>query len=403
MNTIKTVSTVLSYTFLISLMGTGCTSSLQKANPNGQTLVIDSSIGTDSADLSPWLASFEVIPLEDTAAAFFEHADKLILHGDNYIVLDRHGAKKALVFDKKGRYVTSFGTIGRGPGELLQFNNLWIKPNGYIEAYDFLSNKLVQFLPNYLVASQQKLKTSYRFTTLHPLTDSTYVGSADYNLTDISNNNQGYRLAILDNFLEPISYAAPFDEALKGLVGRSSNQPFVHSGEYISFQQPLYSTIYHIYPDGTIASGYTLSFTHNALAGDFEKSLIAPNSADFNPISLNLQATQALFAPYQHFAGEWWETKDYLLVLNQVDEKTRRWSLIDKVSMKTLIQSSKLQDTKDHHFVLPSFTTVDAEANTFYAVYNSIYLGLILTENSPHRALLEQYPDGQFLIKMKLK
>jgi hypothetical protein len=402
MNKTRRVALFLCYAFAASWMGIGCSSS-QNVDSSGQTIVIDTSIGTDSADLSPWLASLEVIALDDTSAAFFEHADKLILHGDNYIVLDRQGAKKALVFDQKGNYVTSFGTIGKGPGELLQFNNLWIKPNGYLEAYDFLGNKLVQYLSDYRVASQQKLATSDRFTAIHPLTDSTYVGTAGYSLTDSSKNHQGYRLAILNNFLEPIAYAAPFAEELKGLVGRSSNQPFVASENYISFQQSLYPTIYHIYPDGTVVSGFNFSFVQNGLPADFETSLIAPNSADFNPMSLNLQASRALFAPYQYFAGEFWEMKDYLLTLHHVDEKTRRWSLIDKASMKTLVQSSKLQETKDHHFALPSFTTVDAANNTLYAVYNSMYLEMILTANSPHRDLLKKHPDGQFLIKMKLK
>ena len=403
MNKTRRVAWFLCYAFAASWMGIGCSSS-QNVDSSGQTIVIDTSIGTDSADLSPWLASLEVIALDDTSAAFFEHADKLILHGDNYIVLDRQGAKKALVFDQKGNYVTSFGTIGKGPGELLQFNNLWIKPNGYIEAYDFLSNKLVQYLPStYRAGSERRLKTPNRYSALHPLTDSTYVGTAGYNLTDSTQNHQGYRLALLDDFLEPFAYAAPFDEELIGLVGRSSNQPFVPSGNYISFQQSIYPTIYHIYPDGTVVSGYNFSFVQNALPADFETSLIAPNREDFNPMSLNLQAARALFAPYQHFAGEFWEMKDYILTLHQVDDKTRRWSLIDKASMKTLVQSSKLQETKDHHFALPSFTTVDVATNTLYAVYNSMYMEMILTANSPHRDLLKKHPDGQFLIKMKLK
>lgn len=72
---------------------------------------------SDTVTASTLFDDFEYISLETTKQSIFGNIDKLIVHNDNFFILDKAILKKIIVFSKSGKYIRTIGNLGKGPGE----------------------------------------------------------------------------------------------------------------------------------------------------------------------------------------------------------------------------------------------------------------------------------------------
>lgn len=67
----------------------------------------------------------ELIPLETTDFCLIGHINKIIPKNDRFYIHDDI-AKCVFVFDKQGKFITKIGSVGRGPGEYIELNNIYM-------------------------------------------------------------------------------------------------------------------------------------------------------------------------------------------------------------------------------------------------------------------------------------
>ena len=130
-------------------------------NPKPQTGELIISVDLDNpveASLFDYFSSIELLPLETSPNVLISGISKIVVHQDNYYVLDKQQCI-IFVFDKAGEYLFKIDKKGKGKGEYLfisDFNinpytgNLEIlEPHGPVKIYDSLGNFIEQKRINY--------------------------------------------------------------------------------------------------------------------------------------------------------------------------------------------------------------------------------------------------------------
>ena len=91
------------------------------------TVILDVYSNTISeVNTSDLIKDIRFIPLETTPDNLIGSISKTIKNKDRYYILDARIAKKILVFDTKGKYLFSFGKIGKGPEEFTKLVDISI-------------------------------------------------------------------------------------------------------------------------------------------------------------------------------------------------------------------------------------------------------------------------------------
>jgi hypothetical protein len=71
---------------------------------------------TIASDIFPL---FDFIKLETNDEAIFGNIERIIFYNDRIFILDSEVAGKLLAFDRSGKYITTVGGKGKGPGEII--------------------------------------------------------------------------------------------------------------------------------------------------------------------------------------------------------------------------------------------------------------------------------------------
>ncbi|TKG94746.1 6-bladed beta-propeller [Puteibacter caeruleilacunae] len=74
--------------------------------------------------------SFKYIPLETTPECLIGNIEKIEMLDDHLIIFDRFVTKKIFVFNINGKFITTLGERGKGPGEYSMLSDFDISPDG---------------------------------------------------------------------------------------------------------------------------------------------------------------------------------------------------------------------------------------------------------------------------------
>jgi hypothetical protein len=110
----------------------------ESKEPALYTIDLDSIKTVDSIKMSSIFGKARAIILEETDYSLIGGISKFQVF-DNYVfVLDRNGAKKLFVFDKKnGKYLRQIGSLGQGPGEYIEIRDFCLDvANREVYIYD---------------------------------------------------------------------------------------------------------------------------------------------------------------------------------------------------------------------------------------------------------------------------
>lgn len=123
---------------IVILVFEGCKDSKQKEDimvlcsyPHEQTILVE--------DLTPYIDSVQVIPLETTEKSFITHVEKILLTPDRkMIVLHSTGI---LLFNNNGIFLFQIGKVGRAPGEYQKIYDICLDGK-YLLAVDYNNDVL---------------------------------------------------------------------------------------------------------------------------------------------------------------------------------------------------------------------------------------------------------------------
>ncbi len=138
MNQLKTQIATLVSIASILYATTSCESS--KSNENGQLVTI--SMDLDNREVSDiGLFSLDTLHLDNSDEALVFRARDILFNGDNICIW---GPNKAIIYTKDGKFINQLGTQGRGPGEYLNLNAVYVSDGKYYIS-DFNDKKLLEY------------------------------------------------------------------------------------------------------------------------------------------------------------------------------------------------------------------------------------------------------------------
>lgn len=396
-------------TFLIILcIGCNQTKSVDKEDitgKNSDTILIDTKNIPRFSDISHRVKDIKIIPLEEEEGNFIGGVDNVIIHKENYIVIDKRIAKNVFVFDKSGKYKAQLVNLGRGPGEIIQINDVWKNERGDIQVYDFGSRKVVTYNNDYTYKNSISTGRKYMFANISSVPGSdSYVGYAGYNIPNPPYNNKNYQVSWLSQeFIPNNAYALEYAEELRNALVYTSLSPFKKFDDSLRFVRYYDNNIYNIQDEGRITKRFILDYGSKQFPQNYENSIFLPNSRilkateggrDYSKIS-------DLFEGYYMFAGSWFETQKY--VMFQSDDPNRKTfvSLYDKKKNQVIAQSIVFRDSEKYHMLIPFPMTVENGR------YVSVLPGQILIKyvddpQSPFYDLVVENQEKNFIIEYTL-
>ena len=367
--------------------------------------MVDGSHVTDSEDISSIVDKIRIVALEERDEGYIGEIDRVLIHRENYVILDKYVGKQALVFDSAGKYMTKLGEIGRGPNELTQINGIWIKQDTGIDLYDFAAKKIVSYDKDYQVSNTISIRSNpAAFQSVVPIPHSdTYLAFVGYSFQNEPYEGRHYRLAFLDSNFNRKKVARTYDADLSGALITTPVNPFVPINDTIRFFEHFDNAIYDIGPDGQLAKRYILDYRPKPFPADFETRTIKQNLSLFKADVPDFTAIQRLYEGFWGFNGGWLETERYA-VFDSFDDKHNSFtSVYDKHIKKMVAQSIRLADSTRYHIVLPPLFASAYQENRFVAVYPGYILKSIVMPKSPFFDRINQYPEKNFLFEITLK
>ena len=214
-----------------------CVLCFTMCNPKSQTDELTISVDLDNpeeASLFDYFSSIELLPLETSPNALITGVSKMIVHQNNYYVLDKQQCI-VLVFDKAGRYLFKIDKKGQGVGEysfISDFNfnpytgNLEIfEPSGGVKIYDYLGNFIEQKRINY-----PGFRAAHYFIAID---NDTHVFHSKYTPKKIIYFNLDDKKLLSEQFEEHRS------------LGAYSGAPYQYRDEWYFFR-PIHPVVYKI-------------------------------------------------------------------------------------------------------------------------------------------------------------
>ena len=90
---------------------------------------------------SDFIKRIEVIPLQTESAPIVgDQVTSMVIMDGIIYYFDPHGNQKLLLYDLKGNFLNTIGTVGNGPEEYIDVDNFWINDDGTVSMYSSSQN-----------------------------------------------------------------------------------------------------------------------------------------------------------------------------------------------------------------------------------------------------------------------
>ena len=240
----------------------------------------------EKASLFDYFRSIELTPLETSSDVLITGISKIIVHQNNYYVLDKPQCI-IFVFDKMGKFLFKIATKGQGAGEYSFIQDFTInpfsenleilEPYGRIHIYDVLGNfietKRINY-PGFRVAH-----------TLAALDNETYVSHSMFEPEKILYFNLDEQKLLHKEFEEDMP------------IGSYSNIPYQYQDDYFFFR-PFHPVVYKMDKKGLKNAfqfdfgQYTQEGRTAVLSKESEKNFAKRTEEMFNQFSYMIQSVR---------------------------------------------------------------------------------------------------------------
>ena len=91
------------------------------------------------------ISDIRFIKLETKENNLVGNVDKMLIHDDKIIVVDRYNSKSIHVFNEMGKHISRISNVGNGPHEYLTITDVDITPSGLIAIKDNYKDVILFF------------------------------------------------------------------------------------------------------------------------------------------------------------------------------------------------------------------------------------------------------------------
>ncbi len=257
----------------------------------------------------------EVIVLKETDEVIFAEIDKIIAKDENFFILDAFGAKTVVSFDKSGKALVRYGTIGQGPGEYVRPWDIDVTGE-CVYVLDSNTKKLLRFNKDGKFINERRIPFRAKGFKI--------LNNGDILFSLLPDGEAKPQLCLTDSLLSKQTYYLNSRSEYVG--GWTTNDIFRPLGKNMTnyYQAPL-DTLYQIDQDGMITGGLVFNFGDRSVPELAKKDFISAreqglmeNSLMFanNPIKLandlmigtvlcNREQYTILFDPLKNKCGAW--------------------------------------------------------------------------------------------------
>lgn len=148
------------------------------------------------------------IPLETHQECLLGEIKKVLTTDDLFYIQDRGINQKVFIFNKGGNYITSIGTYGKGPGELIDLTDFDLDPNNdRIFILDNHQNKVI-ICNQYTGQLIKEIKIDFHSKHIASINDNTIAFHSYYNNF---NKQKKYSIAYMNIDNEKVNWHLPQD------------------------------------------------------------------------------------------------------------------------------------------------------------------------------------------------
>ena len=250
----------------------------------GETTIVVDLDSPEEASLFDYFSSIELVPLETLPDALIKGISKIVIHQNNYYVLDMPQSI-IFVFDSAGKYLFKIAKKGRGVGEYGFISDFNINPytgnleileaNGPIKIYDPMGNFI------------EKKRINYPgFKAVHSLT------AIDKDI-HVFHSKYAPKKIIYFNLDEKKLLNEEFEEDMH--LGAYSGTPYQYRDEWYFFR-PIHPVVYKVEKD-QLKAAFRFDFGKYATDGrrvtiTKEKTFAEKTEEVFNQFSYMIQSVR---------------------------------------------------------------------------------------------------------------
>ena len=241
---------------------------------------------------SELFTNVEIIPLETSDFCLIGHINKIIPKNDLFYIHDNI-AKCVFVFNRQGKFLSKIGTVGRGPGEYIDLNNIYIDDQQKKLIFDCFHKYMIYDLQtNDLILERKYALPGYE--------QRMYLGNemfATYCDNFIDGNRKNN--LIIEQKGQLIDSYFPIDKDMQGYTYRNEHVFFENFDRKKYFVAPYNDTIFMLNKE--IVEPYLyIDYGENKLPKNF-----------FHNIPNDQKTTQLLRSPYCHSLDNFIDNEKY--------------------------------------------------------------------------------------------
>jgi hypothetical protein len=370
---------------------------------NYKEIVIDNTKIADVEDISDVIDSVGITRLLETPGNYIGDVFKVYLSNGKYIIFDRIKTRKIYLFGSDGTFIKTIIKPGSGPNEALQLNDCWLNYKGELEAYDFAQKKIYQFDTLFNLKNIIAGNKSYIFKSLYRLPKSgNYLGYATFDEFNPSPDDIPFHLAVLDQNLDIVKTALPFDKAFRGIEWVSLREHFNVYGDSIRFVESSHNFIYDV-TNLDVRKRFKLVYADNPLPDDIMETIVMDNLDVFKDRESPPSAKTSLFKKYTAFTGTWLENDRYIYISSRQGYDFPFYTIINKQRFTVDFNAKRFSESKRYKLKLAPFQFYDNQTGQFISVISGADLKSSLYADSPFQNKVMSDPSVLYIVTVKLK
>ena len=376
---------------------------VQNKKLNIKQIVINTNKVDERSDISSLIESIDIVELDENSDCFIGQAHKMIRTFDHTIILDKNIAKKIVVFDNQGKFLKNVITLGKGPGEAIQLNDIWLNSIGNLEIYDFAQKKIFTCNENFDIITETR-GANYIFSALTRLpTNNNFVGFKNYSAFNPPHKGEYYQVAFLNSSLRQIMAVDHiYDIDLNNMVVLEPLNPFQNVNDTLRFSMCFNQFIYDILPEGRCVKKYQLVYSPNPFPLDYEKKVLMQHRKQLSA-NADFYETKNFTKGFSGYAGNWLEINNYALFASFNTNYERIYSVYSKKNESVVVTAKYLTAEIFNFKCFPDFKTALLQENSYSTMICGSMLHYFLSENHPMMAKQNHIIDKNYVITVKFK
>lgn len=292
---------------------------------------------------NPLIKKFDIIQLETNEKNLIGFINKILITGENILILDKKRSKSVFNFNYSGEYLGKIGSDGNGPQEYSFIEDMDLDANENIHILDLRKTKILKFKMSGDYISEKKF--SFKTHKFSVLDNNSYIfDQGTRNNFHYKNNvDLDYKLIAWNPNSQTLNKFIKYNTTKYDQPGYPlpSNYSIYRSGRKLNYLKPYEYNIFKIISDKEVVAKYNINFGKYNVPESFYPDL---DKAKNSPLAI-------MNTNYAHTLMNVFETSSYLC-FNFFFKKKIYWAAVSKINNSIIIRDTSKMKLEEYPFLL---------------------------------------------------